>query len=284
MPLWLAGGPDARAPQFVDFQNDVAASDILLAAREALNPSSTSSAIRRWASARTRASSATSTAWPSWRRRWASPSPRPAPPPTGRTTPVSFGAFAGRELGEFLDPVRKTCLHEWHAGRGALFEDVGNWKRPWYYPLRARTCTPPCAGMPGGAQRRRHPGRVHAGQDRYPGARRGGLAELDVHQSLGQARDRQMPLWADARRERHGVRRWRHDSAGRASLHDDHHHGRRGACCPDGTLAADRMAAAESPAGLGDRSLGHLRGRRSEKPRGAAQGLRRYRFLERGVS
>ena len=29
-------------------------------------------------------------------------------------------------------------------------------------------------------------------------------------------------------------------------------------------LAADRMAAAESPAGLGDRSLGHLRGRRSE--------------------
>ena len=32
----------------------------------------------------------------------------------------------------------------------------------------------------------------------------------------------------------------------------------------DGTLAADRMAAAESPAGLGDRSLGHLRGRRSE--------------------
>ena len=32
--------------------------------------------------------------------------------------------------------MRKTCLHEWHAGRGALFEDVGNWKRPWYYPLR----------------------------------------------------------------------------------------------------------------------------------------------------
>ena len=138
--------------------------------------------------------------------------------------------------------------------------------------------------VPGGAQRRRHPGCLHAGQDRYPGTGRGGLAELDVHQSLGQARDRQMPLRADAGRERHGVRRWRHDKAGRASLHDDHH-GRRGArAVLDGALAADRMAAAESPAGLGDRSLGHLRGRRSEKPRGAAQGLRRHRFLERGVS
>ncbi len=61
-------------------------------------------------------------------------------PETGTTTfrpnytPVSFGTFAGRELGNFLDPVRKTCIHEWHVEHGALFEDVGNWKRPWYFP------------------------------------------------------------------------------------------------------------------------------------------------------
>ena len=51
-------------------------------------------------------------------------------------TPVTFGAIAGREIGPaFFDPVRKTAVHEWHVARGAEFEDVGQWKRPWYYPL-----------------------------------------------------------------------------------------------------------------------------------------------------
>ncbi|MFG2576844.1 sarcosine oxidase subunit delta family protein [Streptomyces sp. NPDC048481] len=49
-------------------------------------------------------------------------------------TPVSFAALAGRDRGVLSDPVRTTALHEWHAGHGALFENVGQWKRPWYYP------------------------------------------------------------------------------------------------------------------------------------------------------
>ena len=49
-------------------------------------------------------------------------------------TPVTFGAMAGRDLAELFDPVRKTAMHEWHAQAGAEFEDVGQWKRPWYYP------------------------------------------------------------------------------------------------------------------------------------------------------
>src|SRR5690606_8595395 len=49
-------------------------------------------------------------------------------------TPVSFGAVAGLELGEAFEPVRTTAMHEWHVRNGALFEDVGQWKRPWYYP------------------------------------------------------------------------------------------------------------------------------------------------------
>ena len=49
-------------------------------------------------------------------------------------TPVSFGAVAGRDVGEFFDPVRRTPMHEWHESRGAVWEDVGRWKRPWYYP------------------------------------------------------------------------------------------------------------------------------------------------------
>jgi sarcosine oxidase subunit alpha len=48
--------------------------------------------------------------------------------------PVSFAALAGRDRGVLHDPVRVTALHSWHQARGALFENVGQWKRPWYYP------------------------------------------------------------------------------------------------------------------------------------------------------
>ena len=49
-------------------------------------------------------------------------------------SPVTYGAIAGREVGELFDPVRKTAIHEWHVESGAEFENVGQWKRPWYYP------------------------------------------------------------------------------------------------------------------------------------------------------
>ncbi|MGW3208940.1 2Fe-2S iron-sulfur cluster-binding protein [Streptomyces sp. NPDC001135] len=53
--------------------------------------------------------------------------------------PVSFAALAGRNRGELFDPVRVTALHPWHVEHGALFEDVGQWKRPWYYPQPGET-------------------------------------------------------------------------------------------------------------------------------------------------
>jgi sarcosine oxidase subunit alpha len=49
-------------------------------------------------------------------------------------TPVSFATLAGRDRGALHDPIRTTALHDWHVMRGALFENVGQWKRPWYYP------------------------------------------------------------------------------------------------------------------------------------------------------
>ncbi|GGG70778.1 sarcosine oxidase subunit alpha [Kocuria dechangensis] len=49
-------------------------------------------------------------------------------------TPVAFTALAGRRRGELFDPARVTSIHPWHVAHGALFEDVGQWKRPWYYP------------------------------------------------------------------------------------------------------------------------------------------------------
>ncbi|MCF6475047.1 FAD-dependent oxidoreductase, partial [Nonomuraea sp. MG754425] len=49
-------------------------------------------------------------------------------------TPVSFATFAGRDRGALSDPVRTTAMHDAHVARGAVFEDVGQWKRPWYFP------------------------------------------------------------------------------------------------------------------------------------------------------
>jgi len=48
-------------------------------------------------------------------------------------TPISFGAIAGRSTYEFYDPERKTPIHPWHIKNNVVFEDVGQWKRPWYF-------------------------------------------------------------------------------------------------------------------------------------------------------
>ncbi|KND60084.1 Sarcosine oxidase alpha subunit [Candidatus Burkholderia verschuerenii] len=138
MPLWIVGNKEmsTRDPkQFVDYQNDVSAADIYLAAREGFESvehvkrytamgfgtdqgklgNINGMAILAQALGKTIPETGTTTFRPNY-------------------TPVTFGTFVGRELGEFLDPVRKTAIHEWHVENGAAFEDVGNWKRPWYYP------------------------------------------------------------------------------------------------------------------------------------------------------
>jgi sarcosine oxidase subunit alpha len=51
-------------------------------------------------------------------------------------TPVSFGSFAGFTRGELFDPVRTTPTHDWAVRHGAVFEDVGLWKRARHFPQR----------------------------------------------------------------------------------------------------------------------------------------------------
>lgn len=66
-------------------------------------------------------------------------------PETGTTifrpnyTPVTFGAIAGRHCSALFEPKRFTAMHMWHEERGAKFENVGQWKRPWYYPKAGET-------------------------------------------------------------------------------------------------------------------------------------------------
>ena len=120
---------------FVDLQNDTTASDLELAVREGFESiehikrytllgfgtdqgktgNVTGMAIAAGALDRSPAEVGTTTFRPPY-------------------TPVTFGAGAGLATGAFHDPLRVTPMHEWHEAEGAVFEPVGQWLRPWYFP------------------------------------------------------------------------------------------------------------------------------------------------------
>ena len=52
----------------------------------------------------------------------------------GPYTPVAFATLAGRAHADLIDPIRVTSIHDRHVDAGARFENVGQWKRPWFYP------------------------------------------------------------------------------------------------------------------------------------------------------
>jgi sarcosine oxidase, subunit alpha len=128
--------PTSRAPkQFVDFQNDVTAAAIELATREGFE---SIEHVKRYTAMgfgtdQGKIGNINGMAI-------AAKKLGQTIPETGTTifrpnyTPVAFGAISGRNCNEFFDPMRYTAMHEWHVRHGAKFEDVGLWKRPWYYP------------------------------------------------------------------------------------------------------------------------------------------------------
>ena len=120
---------------FVDFQHDVTVADIRLSAREGFQ---SVEHMKRYTTAGM-ATDQGKTANVNALSLLAEASGRSIPE-VGTTrfrppyTPVTFGVLAGRDLGERLDPIRVTPMHEWHVAHNAVFENVGQWKRPWYYP------------------------------------------------------------------------------------------------------------------------------------------------------
>jgi sarcosine oxidase subunit alpha len=132
--------PDGKAEghgekAFVDFQNDVAASDIHLAVRENYRSiehvkrytglgfgtdqgklsNVNGFAIAAEALGKPIAEVGTTTYRPAY-------------------TPVAFGALAGSMCGDTFEPYRYSAIQEAHVRRGAKFEVVGQWMRPWYFP------------------------------------------------------------------------------------------------------------------------------------------------------
>jgi heterotetrameric sarcosine oxidase alpha subunit len=55
------------------------------------------------------------------------------------TSPVTWGAFAGRNVGKHFTPIRRTAMHDWHVRHGAIFQETGLWLRPLYYTTTGET-------------------------------------------------------------------------------------------------------------------------------------------------
>lgn len=138
--LWLVphAQPVSRAPkQFVDLQNDVTAADIHLALREGFESIEHVKRYTAMGFGTDQGKTGNINGMGIVAQALGKPIPQVATT-TFRPnyTPVTFGAVAGIELGEGFDPIRTTAMHEWHVKQSALFEDVGQWKRPWYFPRK----------------------------------------------------------------------------------------------------------------------------------------------------
>ena len=144
-------------------------------------------------------------------------------------TPIPYSVLAGRDRGPLLDPARVTPIHPWHVAHGAVFENVGQWKRPWFFPAHAERgpARRRATRMPGRAQRGGRHGRVDPGQDRGRRPRRRPVPGPRVHEQGLVAARRLDPVLDDAGAGRHGVRRRRGHAPDRRPLSADHHHGRR---------------------------------------------------------
>ncbi|PZN16711.1 MAG: sarcosine oxidase subunit alpha [Proteobacteria bacterium] len=137
-PSWSVAKRSAKS--FVDFQNDVTAADIALAAREgyrsvehakryttlgmATDQGKSSGvnglAILADVTGRTIAETGTTTFRPPY-------------------TPVAIGAIAGRDVGKAFRPTRLTPTHEWASEQNAVFVEVGQWLRAQWYPKLGET-------------------------------------------------------------------------------------------------------------------------------------------------
>lgn len=142
-PMWMvpARKPISRSPkQFIDYQNDVGSSDIALAHREGYR---SVEHVKRYTAMgfgtdQGKVGNINGMAILAKLR-------NESIPQVGTTTfrpvytPVTFGAMGGSEQGDMFEPIRKTAMHQWHEEHGAEFEDVGQWKRPWYYPKKGES-------------------------------------------------------------------------------------------------------------------------------------------------
>ena len=133
--FWCVPLPKGKSyKRFLDFQNDVAVTDIELALREGFR---SIEHVKRY----TTLGMATDQGKTSNLNglQLVSDIENKVVPQVGHTTfrppytPVSIGAIVGREVGKHSKPTRKSPMHDWHEKNNAVFVDAGVWLRPRYY-------------------------------------------------------------------------------------------------------------------------------------------------------
>ena len=136
--FWHVAGSTQKA--FVDFQNDVSATDVALAEREGFR---SVEHLKRYttmgmATDQGRTSNVLGLAM-------MAALTGQSIPQTGTTrhrppyTPVTIGAFAGHHRGKTFRPIRRTPSHSWAEAHGAVFVETGPWLRAQYYPKPGET-------------------------------------------------------------------------------------------------------------------------------------------------
>ena len=116
---------------FLDFQNDVTAADVELAAREGYESVEHAKRYTTLGMATDQGKLSNINGLAILADALKKPIPE-----VGTTTfrppytPISFGSIAGREARDLFKLVRKTPMHDWLDARGADWEPVGDWRRP----------------------------------------------------------------------------------------------------------------------------------------------------------
>ncbi|MEM7523650.1 MAG: sarcosine oxidase subunit alpha family protein, partial [Pseudomonadota bacterium] len=136
-PLWFAPSTGKYAhgtKHFLDFQNDVTAADVELAAREGYESVEHAKRYTTLGMATDQGKLSNINGLAILANSLNAPIPE-----VGTTTfrppytPISVGAIAGRDAGPLFKPVRKSPIHDWSDAQGADWEPVGDWRRPFCY-------------------------------------------------------------------------------------------------------------------------------------------------------
>ena len=135
-PLWRVPERLSKpTTAFVDFQNDVTVSDLMLAAREGFARPEHAKRYTTLGMATDQGKLSSVNALGILADLHDA-----AVGAIGTTTfrplysPVALGTLAGRRRGVALRPTRLSAMHIWHERSGAAFTQAGLWLRPYYYP------------------------------------------------------------------------------------------------------------------------------------------------------
>ncbi len=142
-PIWLmpdGAGSKLKARSFLDFQNDVKVSDIKQAVLEGYESVEHAKRYTTLGMATDQGKLSNINGLAMLAHHLGQPISE-----VGTTTfrppytPISLGAIAGSARGTLFKPTRKTAIDEWSDSKGAYWEPVADWRRPYAYTRKGES-------------------------------------------------------------------------------------------------------------------------------------------------